>query len=313
MAKKIILISSFPVCIVLVALAIVFVGIGRGQPAANVSIELIEGDAAIDNIIADYNSNANLASTLVYTAGDYAWNRKYDGAQRLYRAVNDKQPNDNWGIKARLGLARMEVLNLIEQKEYENASQRIDSMIADFQNETDIAIALFHIGQELFWQRQFGEAKDAFDRGVEMFPDGPASNEMRLWSAKTACCVLIYGRRATNEEIISAIDKMINDFNDDPGLAGAVYWVSKEYEWTKGTSLSRGGWYDKPNSIYRQIMQKFSNTPYGQAAELDQKRLNHRMKIFNLMKEPNQNAVDSAIEEMVADLQDSPETAGELY
>ena len=71
MAKKIILISSCPICIILAVLAVVFVGIGRGQPAANpdvIGIELIEGDAAIDNIIADYNSNPNLASTLVNTA-----------------------------------------------------------------------------------------------------------------------------------------------------------------------------------------------------------------------------------------------------
>ena len=312
MAKRIIIISSFPLCVVLAILAIVFAGIGRSQPA-DVSNEPIDVNQAVDALISDYNKNLNSASTLVNTAGDYVWNRKYDGAQRLYQAVNDKEANSNWGVKAQLGLVRLEVLDLIGQKEYEEASQRIESIVTDFNDEPDIAIALFHIGQEFFWQRQFGEARDAFDRGVEMFPDSSAANEMRLWSAKTGCCVLIYGRRATNEEIIGAIDKMINDFNDDPGLAGAVYWVSKEYEWTKGTSLSRAGWYDKPNSVYQQIMQKFSDTPYGQQAELDQKRLNHRMKIFNLMKETDQNAIDNAIEEMVVDLQGRPEVAGELY
>jgi hypothetical protein len=136
---------------------------------------------------------------------------------------------------------------------------------------------------------------------------------MKLWSAKTGLCVLIYSRRATDAEIITAIDKMINDFADEAGLPWAVYWVSKEYEWTKGTTLSRAQWYNAPNSVYRQIMQKFSDTPFGQQAELDQKRLNHRMKIFNLMKEQDSNAIDAAIEEMVADLNWSPETAGELY
>jgi tetratricopeptide (TPR) repeat protein len=186
-------------------------------------------------------------------------------------------------------------------------------MTNEFKDEPEVAVALFHIGQELFWQRQFGEARDVFDRGVELFPAGPAAEEMKLWSAKTACCVLIYSRRATDAEIVASIDKMLNDFNDDAGLPGAVYWLSKEYEWTKGTSLSRAAWYDKPNSVYQQLMQKFSDTPFGQQAELDQKRLNHRMKIFNLMKEPNQNAIDTAIEEMVVDLNGSTETAGELY
>jgi tetratricopeptide (TPR) repeat protein len=332
MAKKIILISSFPVCIILAVLAVVFVGIGRGQPAAgpdSIGVEQIDADEAVDTLISDYNNNGNPASTLVNTASDYAWNRKYDGAERLYRAVSDKQQNDAWGVKARLGLARLEILNLIEEKEYEDVNQRIDSMIAEFKDEPDVAVALFHIGQELFWQRQFGEAREVFDRDVEMFPDGPAAKEMQLWSAKARICAIIYSRRATDAEVVAEIDKMINDFNDDPGLAGAVYWISKEYEWTKGTSLNRTGWLNAPNSVYQQIMQKFSGTPYGQQAELDQKRLNHRMKIFNLMKEADpfdsfdaaqdksaqggQNAVDAAIEEMVVDLSGRPEVAGELY
>jgi tetratricopeptide (TPR) repeat protein len=337
MAKKIILISSFPVCIVLAALAVVFVGIGRGQPAIEVSIEsartqifeLIvkdkwaEADEAVDKLIKDYSGNADLPSSINLIADTYTWRKKYEGASHLYRVVIEKSPDSVLAVKARLGLARLEVLDLIEQKEYEDANQRIESIITDFNDEPDVAVALFHIGQELFWQRQFGEARDAFDKGAEMFPDGPAASEMKLWSAKTGCCVLIYGRRATDQEVIASIDKLINDFNDDAGLAGAVYWISKEYEWTKGTSLSRSTWFNAPNSVYQQIMQKFSDTPYGQQAELDQKRLTHRMKIFNLMKEADQNAVDlsgeaqaktdTAIEQMVNDLSGRPEVAGELY
>ncbi len=333
MAKKIVLISSLPVCIVLAALAVVFVGIGRGQPVENISIEsarsqvfdLIaedkwaQADAAVDRLITDYSADTELPFSMTLIADTYTWQRKYDGADRLYRAVIEKSPNTEWDTKARLGLARLEVLELIGQKEYAEANQRIDVMTADFQDEPDLATALFHIGQDFFWQRFYGEAKDAFDRGVEMFPYSPASEEMQLWSAKAGVCALIYGRRATDKEIITEIDKLINDFNVVSGLPEAVYWIGKEYEWTNGTHINRAGWYDAPNSAYQRLMQEFGDTPYGQQAEWDQKRLNHRMKIFNLMsasadkKEPDQNAVDAAIEEMVADLQGRPETAGELY
>ena len=272
-----------------------------------------ESNSAADALIADYANNTNLGPTLIDSASDCTWNRKYEDAERLYKAVNDKQPNTDWGIKSRLGLSRVGTLKLIEQKDYEEAYQRTNSMINEFKDEPETTIALFHIGQEFFWQRQFGEAREAFDRGVEMFPDSPAANEMRLWSAKTGCCVLIYGRRATDKEVVAAIDKMINDFQDDPGLPFAVYWVTKEYEWAKGTLLSRASWYDKPNSVYQQIMQKFSNTPFGQAAESDQKRLKHRMKIFDLIKKSDQKAIDNAIEKMTADLRGRSEVAGELY
>jgi tetratricopeptide (TPR) repeat protein len=105
----------------------------------------------------------------------------------------------------------------------------------------------------------------------------------------------------------------MSDFAGDAGLADAVYWISKEYEWKKGTSINRAGWYDTPNSVYQKLMQQFGDTPYGQQAEWDQKRLAHRMKIFKLLSEPNQTATDAAIETMVADLKGRPELAGELY
>jgi tetratricopeptide (TPR) repeat protein len=60
-------------------------------------------------------------------------------------------------------------------------------------------------------------------------------------------------------------------------------------------------------------MQEFGDSPYGQQAEWDQKRLAHRMKIFKLMQEPNQAATDAAIETMTTDLKGRPELAGELY
>jgi len=276
-------------------------------------VKSAEIDATADKLVNDYKNNIYLASTVVATAGNCIWNRNYEDAELLLSAVNDTQPNTVWGTKARLGLARLEILELLGQKEYAEANQRVGAMIAEFQNEPDLEIALFHAGQEFFWQRQFGEAKDIFDRTVELFPDSPNAEEIQLWSAKTGICTLIYGRRATDEEIVAEIDKLINNFKDNAGLPEAVYWIGKEYEWAKGQQLKRAGWYDAPNSAYQRMMQEFGDSLYSKEAEWDQKRLAHRMKIFNLMKENDQNAIDAAIEEMVADLQGRPETAGELY
>ena len=96
MAKRIILISSFPVCVALVIIALVLAGIGHGQSAVSKvalpastpvnSGKSDDANTAVDKLIADYANNANLASTLVGTAGQYAWDRKYDGANRLYQA-----------------------------------------------------------------------------------------------------------------------------------------------------------------------------------------------------------------------------------
>ena len=321
MAKRIILISSFPLLAAIAIIAVVLVSIGHGQPTSIPAEtgKLDDANAAVDKLIADYNDNARLASTLVGTAGQYAWDRKYGSANKLYRAVVDQNPDNPMATKARLGLARLNALTLIEEKDYSLAQRQVESMAIDFNSEPELPAALFHIGKEFTWQHRYSEAKDTFARIVDKSLADSFSREIRLWSARANVCSLI--GKSSDSEIVAAIDKLMSDFAGDAGMAEAVYWISKEYEWKKGTSINRigpstgsgQGWYDTPNSVYQKIMQEFGDTPYGQEAQWDQKRLAHRMKIFKLMQEPNQAATEAAVETMITDLKGRPELASELY
>lgn len=276
-----------------------------------------ESDSAVDKLIADYTSNANLASTLVNTANQYSWDRKYDEAEKLYRAVIDKHPNNPYAAKAQLGLARLDILNLIAEKKYSAAREQVNYMVSDFRNEPDCAVALFQIGQEFGWQRRYEEAKNAFDLIIETFPTSPVAQEVKLWSARANVCMLINGQKAPStssgqakeDEIVAAIDKLISDYDGDSRLPDALFWISREYEWTRGTTENRIEWYNAPNSVYERLLSQFK---YGQA-EWDYKRLSHRMNIFKLIKEPNQSETDAAIEQMVKEFAGRPEIAGELY
>ena len=266
-------------------------------------------DSAVDNLIANYVNNAYLASTLVNTAGQYVWDRKYDDADKLYHAVIQIHPNNPYTTKAKVGLARLDVLNLIAEKKWSLAEQQMESMVADFNGEPDLAVSLFHIGKEFTWQHRYSEAEETFGLLLEQPLNSSISQEAKLWLARVNVCELVLQHK--DDEVIAAIDKLIKDFEGDEGLPEAIYWISKEYEWTKGTSENRTGWLDKPNSVFQRLVQKFGYTSFGMDAEWDQKRLTHRMNIFKLMQEPNQSAMDAAIEAMIIDLKDRTEVAGE--
>jgi len=325
MAKKTILISSFPVCIILGVIAFVLAGIGRGGPTytpadieqARLQIisladenKLTEVDEAIDKLTNDYAGSGELPSNLLIIADNFTWRRLYDKADRLYRHIPDLSTDNSLTTRARLGLVRVGILNLIGQKKYSDARDQLDYMTADFRDEPDLSVALFQIGQEFIWQRRYIEAKNAFDRIIETQPNSSFAQQAGLWSARANVCALI--RQDRDEHALAAIDKLINDFGMDVNLPEAIYWISKEYEWTKGTVNNRAGWYDKPNSVYQRLMQRFSDTSYGQAAELDQRRLTYRMKIFKLIKEADQNEIDTAIGQMVSEFSGRPELVDEL-
>lgn len=276
-----------------------------------ISVSIAAGDdSAVDNLIANYVNNAYLASTLVNTAGQYVWDRKYDNADKLYHAVIEIHPNNPYATKARVGLTRLDVLNLIEGKKYSLAQQQVDLMVKDFNSEPDLAVSLFHIGKEFTWQHRYSEAEETFGLLIEQPLNSSISQEAKLWLARVNVCELVLQHK--DDEAIAAIDKLIKDFEGDEGLPEAIYWISKEYEWTKGASEDRTGWLDKPNSVFQRLVQKFGYTSFGMDAEWDQKRITHRMNIFKLMKDGDQNAVNAEIEKMVADLKGRPELPGEL-
>jgi len=326
MAKRIIIISSFPILIALAAIALIMTGIVHSQPSVPFDADsartqiialagegkLMEMDDAITKLSTEVKDNSVLSTNYYIIADSLAWRRINSRASQLYQTVIDKSPDASLISKAQLGLVRVEILGLIEDKKFMEAKEKLDSIITDFNNVSTLGMTLFHLGQEFSWRHRYEEAIEAFDN----VSSGEYSQSAKLWSARSNVCSIISKgpvSGANDNEITAAIDKLMSDFAGDSGLAETLYWIGKEYEWKKGTTINRTGWYDTPNSVYQKIMQAFSDTPYGQEAEWDQKRLSHRMKIYKLMKEPNQATTDAAIEAMVKDLNDRPELSVELY
>jgi hypothetical protein len=256
MAKRIILISSFPLLVAIAIIAIVLASIGHGQPAVStveppasipadidsarakiISLadagKLAEMDAAVNKLTTDCTDTAVLTTNYYIIADSFTWRRMYDRANRLFQLVIDNSANSSLVVKARLGLARVEILGLIGEKKFSVAQGKLDSMIADFNNEPALPVALFHIGQEFSWQHRYTEAIDAFDH---ISPVSELSQQAKLWSARSNVCSLISkaastgSGQATDTEVVVAIDKLMSDFAGDTGLAEAVYWISKEYE-----------------------------------------------------------------------------------
>jgi len=272
--------------------------------------KLAEANEAIDKFITDYAGNTGLDPNLLTIADSLTWRRLFTQAVRLYKYVQEKSADNSIKNKAGLGLARQDILVLIGQKKFSSAQEKVDSIIVNYKNEPDLSATLFQIGQEFCWQRRFFEAGEAFNKGIQLFPESSASKEMKLWLARVNVCALIW--QAKDEQAVAEIDKMINDFNENPGLPEAIYRISKEFEWAKGAREDRTNLYDAPNSVYQKLIQISANSPFGQEAVLDQKRLSHRIKIFNLMKNGNQNEIDSAINNMASEISGKSELAGEL-
>jgi len=215
--------------------------------------------------------------------------------------------------------AKQNVIVLLDEGKFEAAMTAADKLISDFPDNQNMPQSLFSIGQNLCWRRKYSQSKDVFEQLIQKYPGSSYSRQARLWLAKSNICLFIVKpyrlgpEQTKNEQILADFEAMIRDFNNEPGLDEAMYWVGKELEWTKGKADDRTGWFSTSKTIFNRITQKFGGNEYGQKVIWDNKRLDYRMKIFNLIKEGDQSKIDAAIEQFVSDFSGKCELAGELY
>jgi hypothetical protein len=209
-----------------------------------------------------------------------------DKAQEIRDIVIDKSPESIWGKET-------EILSLINQRGYS---------------------IVFRIGQEYCWKRIYSEAKTVFDRLITYIPDNSFTQKARLWSATANVCSPLV-KQGKDEEATAAISKLINDFEMESGLPEAVYRIGQEFEWSKGEVAGAGGAanYNVSANIHRQLLQQFSNTPYGKQSYWDYKRLGHRINILTLIEKDDLAGADAAIEKMSSDLAARPELPAEIF
>ncbi len=206
---------------------------------------------------------------------------------------------------AQIESARQNVITLIESGRYKSAQEQLDLLVADFNEEPGLAQVLFAAGERFYWARRYAETKDTFGLLKKRFSCSTFAQQAGLWLARVDACTLI--QQGKDAEAIETIDKMMTDYAGDAGLAEAAYWISKEFEWAKGNAEDRATRYEIPTALYQRISRQFAGSPRAAEAELDHKRLTHRTKIFTLMGDGDQNAVDNAIEVMEADFKDRPD------
>jgi TolA-binding protein len=267
--------------------------------------------SATETLFTNYTANPDLPWALYIIAERYIAARRYDEAKNLLERIADAYPENTWGQKAALTSARVGILSLIEEGSYSLAEQELDLVIADFDSHPDLPDTLFAAAERFGWHRRHQEAKAVFERLIQDYPASAAAGQCGLWLARVNACSLIAANKDT--EAAAAIDKLIADFDDNPQLADTLYWITKEYEWTKGNVEDRTTRYDTPTNLYQRLTQQFTGTKQTADAEWDYKRITHRTKIFTLMGQDDQNAVDAAIAAMTADFTARPELVSELY
>ena len=106
-------------------------------------------DPETQRLLADYSKNPGIPAALCWVADQYRKSGSHDKARELYQHVLDNYPDAEHALWSQMGLALSDIrTGQIETAQGVDAV--IDRLILDFNDQSDLAAAVFQIGEEYY-------------------------------------------------------------------------------------------------------------------------------------------------------------------
>jgi tetratricopeptide (TPR) repeat protein len=308
MAKRIILVSSFPLIAAIAVIAIVLAGeclaetsSGIEQAKQNV-ISLIDArdfagaKLAVTKLAADFSDDANLRGVLFLFTEKYESVQRFEDAKRVYQQILQKYPDSSY---ARLGISREEAMSLIASQDYDGAQKAIDKITADFAKNTDLQNTLYWIAEKYRWAKRFEDAKLVYQRVIPIQPDSPWAEKAKLGVSGVEVMSLIASQDYNDAQ--KAIVKITFDFAGNADLQGTLYWIAERYRLSKR--------FDDAKRVYQQVIQNQPSSPWADKAKFGVSR----SEVMSLIAAESYDYAKGAIDKMVSDFSGNTDLPESLY
>ena len=183
--------------------------------------------AAIEGLIADFNDYKRLPAVLRNFAEKYRKDKKYEQARDIYQQVAQHHPDSNSVTRAQLAASRMDILSFMEWGDDPNAQAAIESLIADFNDYQRLPAVLRIFARKYRAAGKYDQAESIYETIATDFPD--TNDALKAQMSASMMNILTFIEGGYDAAATSAIDKLIADYNDHPGLPVAVFVLGEEY------------------------------------------------------------------------------------
>jgi len=156
-----------------------------------------------------------------------------------------------------LGIAKIDVLSLIELGNYAEAGAAVDSFIADFNDHLDLPEALYWgVAGAYERAKRYDKAKSIYQQITQLYPETLSAIRAPLDVAKINILLLIESGDDPNAQL--AVDKLIVDFSDYADFARVISNIEEGYYIR---TLASEAWqrenYVNPLVIWEKVTSKF--------------------------------------------------------
>ena len=193
---------------------------------------LIEQDAEaqpeIDKLIENFAGHPGLPKALWNIAQRYEYSRRYyQQARDVYNLVIEIAPDSSYTDKAKLDVAKVDILALIDTDREAEAEAAIEKLTADFSGHSYLPAALHGIARRYEELSRYEKARSIYQQIIQGYPDSSYASKAQMDVPKVN--VLLFVESGQTEAVWTALDGLLADFTDHPDLPEAVFRIGKKY------------------------------------------------------------------------------------
>jgi TolA-binding protein len=181
-----------------------------------------------------------------------------------------------------LNRAKENVYSLIESGKYAEATSATDKLVTDFNIALGLPEAQYWIAERYERVSKFDQANSIYKQVGQKYPDSPWANKARLGFSRAEAMSFIMSQDYDRAQ--QALSKIVNDFNGNPDLPEALYWITERY--------GRIEKFKEAKRNYQQIVQNYPNSPWADKAKLGVSRSEAMSLIASGKYEQAREAVD---------------------
>jgi TolA-binding protein len=297
MAKRIIIISLFPICAAFVLIALVLADIGRGQ-LTTAPVDIGQTKSQVISLInngnlSDANSlvvqimalpaNTDKGIALQQIAGAYQNAGQADKAISISGYVLQNWPKESFAVWAGMSMA----ISQIDKGNTTDSEATITRMLSDYADNADLPTVLCVIADTYSWRKKFDRAENLYGIITNQFPNTPSASKAKIAIVAVNALSLIEDKKTSLAK--EQMQLMITDFNDQPDLYPILFRIGQEFSWRHS--------FNEAQIAFDEIAAKTQDTSLSKQAKL----WSARSGICSLISKSNDSAIIASIDKLLND------------
>ena len=191
---------------------------------------------------------------------DSAWvlikGYEFDQAEQLYQSVISEYGNTDHADQAVIWSKWLDVFSLIEDKDYDNAQELTDSLLAQDKDKAVVAEMLFTAAEFYRWAGQFEKATTLYDKVVSDYSTDTFAQKAQLVKSWVETFSLVEGDNYS--QVLSVVNQLKQSDCEEIDSAQAIFSIAQHYRWLNKLS--------EANNIYQEVVNTYPNSDFTDKA-----------------------------------------------